>query len=96
MSVLSSLDQKPGRHWPHSVPGDLIDGYFGDEGIKTRMAYKQVIEGIDFFIHHQKDDGYVTKIVSTHGTVNKVQCHTTFQIVRGEQKTFDYAEPKTE
>ena len=75
---------KKGWYWPCSVPGDLIDGYFGDKDIETRMKYKQVIEGIDFFIHCQKDDGYVSKIMSTHGTVNEVQGHSTPQMVRGE------------
>ena len=74
--------QKDDGYWSHSEPGDLIDGYFGDMDIGTRMAYKQVIEGIDFFIHCQKDDGYVNKITSTHGTVNEVQGHVTFWMVR--------------
>ena len=50
----------------------------------TKITYKQVIEGINFFIHCQKDDGYVGKRMSAHGTVNEVQGHVTFQIVRGK------------
>ena len=78
-----ALIKKQGRYWPHSVPGDLTDGYFGDKDIGTRMTYKQVIEGIDFFIHCQKGNGCHQKI-TTHGTVNEVQCHATFQMVRGD------------
>ena len=37
------------------MPGELIDGYFGDKDIGTKMTYKQVIEGIDFFINFQKN-----------------------------------------
>ena len=43
-----ALIKKRVRYWHCSVPGDLIDGYFGDKYIGTRMTYKQVIEGIDF------------------------------------------------
>ena len=31
--------------------------------------------------------------MSTHGTVNEVQGHATFWMVRGEHITFNYAEP---
>ena len=85
--------KKRERYWPCSVPEDLIDGYFGDKDIGTRMTYKQVIEGIDFFIHCQKNDGYLHKIISTHGTVNEVHGHATFWMIRGECITFNYAEP---
>ena len=44
------------------MPGDLIDGYFGDKAIGARMTSKQVTEGIDFFINCQKDNDHVTKI----------------------------------
>ena len=57
------------------------------------MTYKQVIEGMNFFIHCQKYDGYVIKIKSTHGTGNEVDGHATFQMVRGYLLTFNYAEP---
>ena len=57
------------------------------------MTYKQVIEVINFSIHCQKDDHYVTKIVFTYGNVNELQGHSTFHMERGEQITFYYAEP---
>ena len=88
-----TLIKKQGSYWPHSVLGDLIDGYFGNKDIGTVMTYKQVIERIDFFINCQKDDCYVTKIMSTHGTVNEVQGHAMFWMVRGEQIPCNYAEP---
>ena len=47
-----------------------------------------MMEGIDFFIHCQKDDDYASKIMSIHGTVNEVQGHSTFQMVRGEHITW--------
>ena len=88
-----SLIKKQGRYWPCSLPGDLIDEYFGDKGIETRMMYMQVIEGIDFFIHCQEDDGYVSKIMSTHGPVNEVQGNATSWMVRGQHITCYYAKP---
>ena len=87
-----ALVEKRGRYWPCFVPGDFIDRYFGGKAIGARMAYKQVIEEIDFFIHCQKDDGYVTKIMYTHGSIHELQGHATFWMVQGEQITYCYAE----
>ncbi len=36
-------------------------------------TYKQSIDGKDFLIHCQKDDRYVTKIMSTHGLLTAVE-----------------------
>ena len=69
------------------MPGDLIDEYFGDKNIGTRMIYKHEIEGIVFFINWQKDNAYVTKRMSTHGTVSEVQGHAIFQLMSGKQIT---------
>ena len=63
------------------------DGYFIEKAIGVRMTYKQVIEGIDFFIHCQQNDVSVTKIMLTHGTLNEVQGHETFWMVVSEQIT---------
>ena len=33
-----ALIKKRGWYWPHSVHGDLFDGYFGDKDMGTRMT----------------------------------------------------------
>ena len=44
-------------------------------------------------MHCQKDDTYVTKIMSTHGILKQVDDHTTYCYIDGEWKTFKYVEP---
>ena len=46
-----------------------------------------------FYIHCCRDADYVTKIMSTHGTLDEVEGHSTWRCVDGEWKSFRYAEP---
>jgi hypothetical protein len=60
-----ALIKKWGWYWPLHIPGDQIEDHF------------QTIKGENFFVHCTKDDGYVTKIMSTHGTLHKISSHHT-------------------
>ncbi|KAL7471152.1 hypothetical protein ACHAXS_011440 [Conticribra weissflogii] len=87
-----SLIKKHGRFWPKHVPGQLIDNHMKDKEIGFAATYKQSIGGKDFLVHCQKDDTYVTKILSTHGILKQVNSHITYCNIDGEWKTFKYVE----
>ena len=84
---------KKRKYWPKHVPGDAIDEYFKDKELGAAKTLKQNIDGKDFLIHCQKDDGYVTKMMSTHGLNEEVEDHVTQRWVNGERKRFKYTEP---
>ena len=65
-----ALIKKQGRYWPRNVLGDLINEYFCDKEIGLRESLKQTINGVAFFNHCQKEEKYVSELMSTHGTVN--------------------------
>ena len=73
--------------------GDEIDNHFIGKAIRSTETMKQALEGVDFFVHCQKEEKYVTKIMSTHGTLSEVPAHQTFWKVHGQQITFWYPEP---
>ncbi len=73
-----SLIKKRGRFWPKHVPGQFID-----DRMKDKETYKQTIGGKDFLVHCQKDDRYVTKIMSPHGILKQVDDHVTYHNIYG-------------
>jgi hypothetical protein len=87
-----ALIKKRGQYWPDSVPGDQIEDYFADLLIGDTYTLQQVIDGKNFLIHCTKDDGYVTKIMSTHGTLRRIESHHTRRVVNGELEQFTYTE----
>jgi hypothetical protein len=46
-----------------------------------------------FYIHCCRDADYITKIMSTHGTLDEVEGHLTWRCINGEWKSFRYEEP---
>ena len=70
-----ALIKKRGRYWPKGVPGDAIDEHFKDKELGETSTLTQKIDGHDFLIHCQKEDKYVTKIMSTHGLISPVSEH---------------------
>ena len=46
--------------------------------------------GIPFNIHCTRDDRFFTKLMSTHGLLNKVTDHSTYWKKNGERVTFKY------
>ena len=88
-----ALMKKCGRYWPVNVPGDQIDDHFAEMSIGETDTLQQTIDGKNFLIHCTKDDGYVMKIMSTHGTLREVGSHNTRRVVNGEVTNFTYTEP---
>jgi len=64
-----ALIKKRGRFWPKYVPGNQIDEYMKDKPLGYAATLKQCIDGKGFLVHCQKDDCYVTKILSRHGLI---------------------------
>ncbi len=62
-----SLVKQRGRGWPVLVPGKFIDEYFQGIQIGHCKTLEQVVEGVKFLIHCQKEEKHVTKIMSCHG-----------------------------
>ena len=67
-----ALIKKQGWYWPAHVPGDQIDDHFSNISIGDSDTLKHAIDGKYFLIHCTKDDGYVTKIMSTPGILSEV------------------------
>ena len=88
-----ALIKKRGRFWPKHVPGQMIEEALKDKDLGHATTFKQSIDGKDFFVHCQKDDCYITKIMSTHGLVMEVEDHLTYRNINGEWTSFKYAEP---
>ncbi|KAL7486811.1 hypothetical protein ACHAW6_012417 [Cyclotella cf. meneghiniana] len=78
---------------PKTVLGDEIDNHFIGKPIGSTETMKQALDGVDYFVHCQKEMKYVTKIISTHGMLSVVPTHQTFRIVNGQRITFQYPEP---
>ena len=70
-----------------------IDAHMSRKELGEVESFVQDLGGIPFFVHCCKDDKYVTKIMSTHGTLDEVEGHSTWRCVNGEWKSFRYAEP---
>ena len=81
------------KYWPNNVPGDAIDSYFANKEISSAKTFRQVFNRKPFRANCHKDDRYVTKIMSTHGIINKIPTHKTYRRVVGEWKTFNYTDP---
>ena len=88
-----ALIKKRGRYWPVHVPGDQIDEHFANLSIGDVDTLKQSIDNKNFLVHCTKDDGYVTKIMSTHGTLREITTHGTRRVVNGTVHNFKYVEP---
>ena len=67
-----ALIKKRGKHWPKGIPGNQIDGYFDDKPIGHCETLKVEWEGKNLYIHCMKEEKYVTKFMSTFGTLDEV------------------------
>ena len=88
-----ALIKKRGRYWPKWVPGAAIDEHFKEKVLGDTDTFTQRIADKDFHIHCQKEDKYVTKIMSTHGLITDALDHRTFRYKGGEWTSFPYPEP---
>ncbi len=66
-----------GKGWPVLVLGKDIDKYFSNKQISYCEMLEQVVNEVKFFIHYQKEENYITKVVSCHGVLNWVEDHQT-------------------
>ncbi|KAL7471616.1 hypothetical protein ACHAXS_011951, partial [Conticribra weissflogii] len=87
-----ALIKKRGRGWPKFIPGDEIDIYFSNKPIGHIATLNLQVDETQLRVHCQKDDGYVTKIMSCFGTPSEVEDHQTRRVVNGETFIFKYPE----
>ncbi len=64
-----ALVKPRGKGWPVLVPGKYIDVYFATKPISHCKPLEQLVNGVKFFIHCQKEEKYGTKIMSFHGVL---------------------------
>jgi hypothetical protein len=89
-----ALIKKRGRYWPKGVPGDMIDQHFADKEIGYSKTLEMMFKEKTMFIHCMKEKKYVTKFMSTFGTLDEVQTHGTFcRTAAGADVRFNYSEP---
>ena len=75
--VFGQLIIKKRRYWPQKVSGDQIDTLMLRKGLGDVESFIQNLGGTLFYIHCYKDADYVTKMMSTHGTLDEVEGHST-------------------
>ncbi len=80
-----SLVKPRGCGWLVLVPGNYIDKYFVKK-IGYCKTLEQVVDWVKFFIHCQKDDKYMAKIMSYRGVLMDVEDHETHQEVVREDR----------
>ncbi len=76
------------RYWPQQVPSDQIDEYMKGKELGAVESFIQDLGEVPFYIHCCRDADYITKIMSTHGTLNEVEGHSTWRYIDGEWKSF--------
>ena len=75
-------------YWPKGVPGDYIDQYMLSKPLGSMETFVQDMCGKHFYIHCNCNQDFVTKTMSTHGILDGIQDHSTWQLVGGEWKMF--------
>ncbi len=83
--------KKHRQYWRCHVPGNEIDNYFAEKELSSTMIYWQEITDIDFLIHCTRDENYITKMMSLHGILDKIQDHSTGHWVSRVWKLFKYS-----
>ena len=95
MGVYGDALIKKRRYWPKHVPGSEIDAAMADADIGTVRTLQGKVLEQDVYIHCLKEEEYVTKIMSTHGSHQLVLNHMTTRSFRnpatGQQSTTSFA-----
>jgi hypothetical protein len=78
---------------PQGVPGNKINQFFANRQLRECDMLTQMVDGIRFLVHCCRDSKYVSKIMSTHGTLDECQEHKTWQKVNGHWWLFNYTKP---
>jgi hypothetical protein len=88
-----ALIKKRGANWPKGVPGDEIDRHFADKPLGYCETLRVEIDGKQMFIHCMKEEKYVTKFMSTFGTLDENPNHKTKRTTAAGTVEFCYPEP---
>jgi hypothetical protein len=70
--VFASALIKKRKYWPKFIPGDEIVAHFQEAEVGSVGAYKGCLHGVDFHVHCMKEPDYVTQLMSTYGTLERV------------------------
>ena len=66
------------KYRPKGCPGAQIYSYMESKPLGFVKTLRQDMEGVSFKIHCTRDDMFVTKLMSTHGLINKVPDRSTY------------------
>ena len=72
------LIKKRGRYWPRGMTGDHINQHFEGKELGDTDTLTQDIDGKKFFVHCQKEEKYMTKMMSSHGLILPVANHRAY------------------
>ena len=75
--VFASALIKKRRYWPKDVGGDQINSHFEDKDVGDVDSLPGRLDNIPFHIFGMKEPDYVMKLMSTYGTNERVESHTT-------------------
>jgi hypothetical protein len=89
-----ALIKKRGRYWPRGVPGDEIIKHFEGKQIGEFECFVQEKEGKQFLIQCHKEDKYVCKVMSTHGSMEETD-RVAWRIGKDGWSSFKYTEAFT-
>ena len=82
---------KKRKYWPKGCPGAHIYSYMEGKPLGFVKNLRPYMGGLPFNIHCTRYDRFVTKLMSTHGLLNELPNHSTYQQRNGEWVTFKYA-----
>ncbi len=74
-----ALVKPRGKGRPVLIPSKYIDEHFNSKTLSHCETLEQVLDGIKFLFHCQKEENYVTKIMSCHGVLTPLDDHDTFR-----------------
>ena len=89
--VYGQLLIKERKYWPKGCPGAQIDSYMDGKPLGFVKTSRQDTGGVPFNVHCTIDERFVTKLMITHGLLNKVPDNSTYRKKYGEWVTFKYA-----
>ena len=92
MRCMGNFSQKRESIGRMGAPGANIDSYMYGKPLGFVKTLRQDIGVLPFNTHCTRDDRFVTKLMSTHGLLNKVPDYPNYQNKYGERVTFKYTE----
>jgi Transposase IS4 len=89
--VFAAAVIKKRRYWPKYIPGEQIQQHFAGQEVGSVDALGGTLDGVPFHVFCMKDDGYVTMLMSSYGTNERVG-NDKIRFVEGEKMVFKYPE----